>query len=392
MRYRSVVLGAVLCFVSCAHKKSEYELRQDAQRAQLRRAAPAELDEGDGSDWRAYKTLRARFYYDPAFAQLEGNVQHHLEERVRSVNDVLQGALHARIEIESVRQLPENIPSETDLELALTKLNEQDDGGDVDVVIGLIGALPRASFSFFDLGRAQLLGKHIVLRSMSSPDEIRQLDTYDTIDPQERSRVYQQRKRHKEATVMLHEIGHSLGALHVRDPASIMHASYESSAQAFAPHNLELMELALAERLRPSEEQDLRALATAIKLRLQAAAWEGFVDQERTEHLARLEAFITAADNAAKASAVAQAQVAASHRDTSGLSEADRKVLAELDDKRDQGERAAVYKGLRALAQKYPDTYFLQHETCDLGMKLRRSFNEIRPYCDRVAAAALASP
>jgi hypothetical protein len=91
----SVLCGA-LCSGACAHQKSPEELRREAQRAQLQRAAPAELDD-DGRTWRAYKTVRARFYYDPTFAQLEGNVHQHIEDRVNRVNAVLEGALHARI-------------------------------------------------------------------------------------------------------------------------------------------------------------------------------------------------------------------------------------------------------------------------------------------------------
>ena len=277
MWYRWLVIS-LLCSSACAHQKSPYELKKEAQHAQLQRAAPAALgDDPDGEEWRAFKTLKARVYYDPAFAALEGNVESHVKERLHAVNDVLESAIHARVVIESVRALPENIPSQTELDVALAKLEAQDKGEDVDLVIGLIGALPVASFSFFELGRARVLGKHMVLRSMSSPEEIRALDTFDTVDPEARSRLYQQRKRHKEATTLLHEIGHSLAALHVSITDDLMHPSYEQKAQAFAPQNIELMKLALDERLRAAEDQDLRALATALKcgskLRAGTASW-----------------------------------------------------------------------------------------------------------------------
>jgi len=386
MLYRSILCLVLLCLGSCAHQKSPEELRRDAQRAQLQLSAPAELD-GNDREWRAFKTLRTRFYYDPAFAQLEGDVQQHLADRVHHVNEALQTALHARLEVESVRALPAAPPGQIDLDATLIKLSEQDPGADVDVIIALVGALPVATFSFYDLGRAKVLGKHIAIRSMSNPEELRAIDTFDALEPQERSRMYQQRKRHKEATVMLHELGHSLGALHTTDANDIMHASYEHTMQTFSPHNIQLMQLALDERLRAADDQDLQVLAKAMKNRLLAAPAELFVERERGEHLALLEAVIAPA---AAPKARAAAPKSSADRDVSALSDEDKKRIADVDAKQAGGDAHGAYKGLSELADKYPHTRFLQHEACETGMKLRKSFKEIRAYCDRVAAAVAA--
>jgi hypothetical protein len=389
MLYRSLGIG-LLCLSACAHQKNAYELKRDAQHAQLRRSAPAALGEDEGGEWRAFKTLKARFYYDPAFAKLEGNVETHVKDRLPAVNDVLEAAIHARVVIESVRALPENIPSQIDLDVALKKLEAQDLGEDVELVVGLIGARPVASFSFFEVGRARVLGKHVVLRSMSSPEEIRALDTFDAVDPETRSRLYQQRKRHKEAAMMLHEIAHSLCALHVRITSDLMHPSYDPTMQTFTPRNVELMKLALDERLRSVEDQDLRALATALKLRLTAAPWEGFLDKDRDELLAMLESMSSAPTHqtTAMASRGSAPRHDTSARDLSALAAADRARLGELDDKSAAGDTKTFYEGVRQLADAHPHIHFLQHEACETGMKLKRSFKEIAPYCDRVAAVA----
>jgi hypothetical protein len=388
MAYRWLLSLSALCIGACAHQKNPEELRRESQRAQLQRTAPAELDRDD-REWRAFQTVRARFYYDPTFAQLEGKVQQHIEERVHRVNEVLEGALHARVVVESVRALPASPQGPVDLDAVLRKLAEQDEGRDVEVIIALVGALPVATFSFYDLGRAALLGKHVVIRSMTSAEETRALDTYDALAPEERSRMYQQRKRHKEATVMLHELGHSLGALHSRDATDIMHASYDRAMQAFSPHNLELMRLALDERLRPAADQDPQALAKALKSRLLAMPAEPFIEQERTEHLASLDAKISPPVRSTQA---ARAKAAGADRDLSALSADDQKRLAELDAKRTGGDSSGAYELLSALADKYPHTHFLQHDACETGMRMRRSFKEISRYCDRVAAAAVAAP
>jgi predicted Zn-dependent protease len=385
MQYRSILV--LLCLGACAHQKSPEELRRDAQRAQLQLSAPAELDDGD-REWRSFKTLRTRFYYDPAFAQLEGDVQEHVTDRVHRVNEALKTALHTQLDVESVRALPTAPPGQVDLDATLIKLSEQDPGADVDLVIALVGALPIATFSFHDLGRAKVLGKHIAVRSMSNHAELRALDTFDALEPEERSRMYQQRKRHKEATVMLHEIGHSLGALHTTDANDIMHASYEHTMQTFSPHNVDLMQLALDERLRSAEDQDLQVLATAMKNRVLAAPAELFLERERSEHLAMLEAVIAPA--AAPKTARASTPRSAASRDVSALSDEDKKRIADVDAKHASGDSHGAYKGLSELADKYPHSHFLQHEACDAGMKLRKSFKEIRAYCDRVAAAVAA--
>jgi len=75
-----------------------------------------------------------------------------------------------------------------------------------------------------------------------------------------------------------------------------------------------------------------------------------------------------------------------SARDLSALAATDRTRLTELDDRRAAGDTKAFYEGIRELADAHPHTQFLQHEACETGMKLKRSFKEIAPYCDRVAA------
>ena len=105
------------------------------------------------------------------------------------------------------------------------------------------------TLSFHELGRARVLGRHVVLRTMDDVGELRALEGFDTLEPTERSRLYQQRKRHKETAVLLHELGHCLGALHTREPAELMHPQYTSDMQSFAPENLELMGYVVDDRV-----------------------------------------------------------------------------------------------------------------------------------------------
>lgn len=59
--------------------------------------------------------------------------------------------------------------------------------------------------------------------------------------PEERELLYQARRRHKTTGVLLHELGHNLGAEHVPDEDTLMHDSYSEHAAKFDPHSREVI-------------------------------------------------------------------------------------------------------------------------------------------------------
>ena len=73
--------------------------------------------------------------------------------------------------------------------------------------------------SFHDLGCARVLGRHFVLRGMTSIAELQDFNRlFPKLDNDEREALYGRRKTHKELSIFLHEWAHTLGALHVQDP------------------------------------------------------------------------------------------------------------------------------------------------------------------------------
>ncbi|HMJ14087.1 MAG TPA: M12 family metallo-peptidase, partial [Polyangiaceae bacterium] len=248
MRRGGSLFGGVfvgLCALGCA--KTPYQLKQEAQARQVAQLRPAQL-EHDSSSWRALRSMRLRLY-----VRSGGDLASQrsaFEERLERANQVFESAMRLRVVLEDVRELPAQQPIAIDTENALRELERLDPGQDVDFVVAIIAASPVVTLSFHELGRANVLGKHMVVRTMDDVAELRALEGFDTLDPNERSQLYQQRKRHKETAVLLHELGHLLGAVHTRDNLELMHPAHDNAMRGFAPANVELMDLVVQKRLR----------------------------------------------------------------------------------------------------------------------------------------------
>src|SRR5690606_12504908 len=73
-----------------------------------------------------------------------------------------------------------------------------DAGADVDLVVGLSPAAELLPFSFSQLGVAEVLGKHLVLRSASDARELEAIErALPDLDAEARRELYAKRKLHK---------------------------------------------------------------------------------------------------------------------------------------------------------------------------------------------------
>jgi hypothetical protein len=386
------LLTLALCFGSaCA--KNPYQMRREFQEQQVRDLSPAALDHGDRA-WHAVKTLRVRLYVDPAVAK-KGNVKGDFEDRLARVNQVLEPALQLRLLLENVSDLPEQ-PAAADTGALLAAIEQLDAAKDVDLVVALVGASPVVTLSFHDLGRARVLGKHIVIRSMDDVAELQALEVLDTLSPDERSRLYQQRKRHKETAVLLHEIGHAFGAVHTTDALELMHASYDNNMQTFAPANAQLMGYAVDERLADESKRDPAALEQRLADFLKHAEYRGWVEDERREYVTALEDAAkkgaSTPEAAASQRATQPAAPAAPEEDLSALSEADRARYRGIDQAWEEKRWQDVNDTIFALAKAYPDSFPVQQKACRVGMQLGLSYRALKPVCDRMTALSMTQP
>jgi len=370
--------------IGCA--KTPYQLKQDAQQRQVAQLRPAEL-EHDSSNWRALRSMRLRLYSSSG-SDLTGQ-RIAFEERLARANKVLESALRLRVVLEEVRELPARQSAGTDTDVALRELEQLDPGQDVDFVVAIIAASPIVTLSFHELGRARVLGKHMVLRTMDDVAELRALEGFDTLDPNERSQLYQQRKRHKETAVLLHELGHTLGAVHTRDNLELMHPAHDNAQRGFAPANVELMNLVVQARLADPDAGGDPELYRQLAAQLRQAEGRGWIEEERAQFLSAVEAGVKPNSEAAQpTAAVAVATPAEApakpEPDLSALSAPDRARFAALDQQTQQQQWPEAFGVASELAAAYPDSLPVQQKACELGMTLGVSRKTLKPICDRM--------
>jgi tetratricopeptide (TPR) repeat protein len=192
------------------------------------------------------RTLRFRFYADAAYRSNVVRWQERVKGWLDDLNRVVTPGFGVRLEAESFHRW-ERAAGRASVEQALDDLRTQDVGDEADWVVGLIGPLPLVSTSIHQLGMAEELGRHMVIRGMADLEEARGLERALPATGQgEREKLYSRRKWHKEMSVFLHEWGHTLGAPHSREDTEFMCGGYSNHMTRFSAATQGLLEVALA--------------------------------------------------------------------------------------------------------------------------------------------------
>jgi tetratricopeptide (TPR) repeat protein len=276
-----------------------------SQRRDLSRVTPVELAaptkyEGD------VRTARVRVWADSDHRGQSARWRRRIADEIDYANQLLVPMLGLRLEITEIGPWDRHEPG-APLRETLTDLAAHDDGDGVHFVIGLTSALSMVSTDQHELGMAEVLSKYIVLRGFSDIEERKAFERrYPDIEA-EREEVLDARRRHKQTVVLLHEIGHSLGAIHEQEQGWIMHPSYEAEQSSISDRNREIMLIAAAERVKPEPAQDLLAMQEKILSAVEASNWGGWVAVERDELVALLRSHIEAAKAGSAAPPVPQA-------------------------------------------------------------------------------------
>ncbi len=248
--------------------------RPPDQSAQLRPAALVIDDPWHGP----VHVAKVRVLASAEYRSQVPNWRQRVASQIAAVNPLLVEALGLRLEIVDYRDW--DLAASEDVHTAGDALVMQHPGNDVDWVIGMIGALPRIVTDYHALGAARPRGRHIILRGMHSLAEARE------IGGRINAQMYQERLRHKEKAVFLHELAHTLGAGHESDPHLIMSPIYSDRVSRFSPQGLALIRVGLAERLGRSPDPDPgaglrpvdRASYEEANRRLRAGDAEGALD------------------------------------------------------------------------------------------------------------------
>jgi hypothetical protein len=314
------------------------------------------------------RTYRIRLRPDAHYLSQTVDAERQLEALVDDADRVLGASLGLHLEVQKTEAW--SLDNDESLEAALAALRHDDAGEDVDVVVGLIGALPRPTDSFHEVGYAEVLGKHLVVRAASRLGEHDAVDRALTeLSADERDRLVASRRRHRAEAVFLHELGHVLGALHEADAASLMHPAYDEKMTSFGDDAVVLMRLAL-------DEGDRAAVVHAQLDYVRNAKTTSWATGEREAALKRLQAMDSPPPTSA-ASAARIGGVGGSGGSGGGdgdevdvpfeLTAPDRERFAQAMKMFRAGAAAPAYQVAKPLFAAYPSTYAVQDLRCQLA-------------------------
>jgi hypothetical protein len=308
-------------------------------------------------------TYRLRFRPNGHYLAQTVDAQRQLEDMVRDANDVLEPSLGLHLEIEATQ--PWSSDADDTLKRALEALRRDDPGDGAEVVVGLIGALPRPTESLHEVGYAEVLGKYVILRAPSRLGEHDAVDrALSDLSDEERDRVVRARRRHRAEAVFLHELGHTLGAPHEADFTSLMHPAYDEKMSSFSADGVALMRLAL-------EGTDRRAIAEAQFAYLRDTKDAPWTSDERDAAMARLQPWMgqaATADPAARGQPAAAVDATAPADPTPvELRQPDRAIYLQAMQSFRAGHAAEAYSLARPLFGAYPQSYAVQDLRCQLA-------------------------
>ncbi len=228
----------------------------------------------------AVRTAKIRVWADDDYRAQNVRWQHGFDEQLDYVNQVLIPMLGVKVEPE-YRAWPHHAAPGSALAETLDALAQHDPGEDVAWVVGLTSSLNLVSGSFDQLGVASLGEPHLVIRGHAHGEERAAFErAFPSIGSEVRDQAVEARRRHKTAAVLLHEMAHSLGALHETEPDWVMNAAYTHRAASISERNRELMRIALDDRLRGPSERDPRATARHMLTALEVG-WGGWANEDR---------------------------------------------------------------------------------------------------------------
>jgi len=225
-------------------------------------------------------SYRVRAYVSQRYRGQTVDWNHTLRSTIDDGNQVLVPGVGVRLQVVSAD--PWEPSNEDDLESVLTQLEKEHPADDCDWVVAMVSALPITTSSFHKQGLARVLGKHIVLRGVGVLGERDQIDrAFDQLDESSRARLAKQRMAHRAETVLLHEIGHTLGAIHETSAESLMFHSYDHRMSGYTGRSLSIMTAGVRDRNATSPEEHEEARREMLS-RIAADPDGGWVAADRT--------------------------------------------------------------------------------------------------------------
>lgn len=315
---RSVLtIAALVC--ACGPK-----IVNDHKIADLTKHLPATLEasrprEGDA------KAIHVRVWVD-AGVRAQPKWREEIIDQADYASQLLAPLLGARLSIDKISEWNRN----TEPSAALAALVEQDKGDGVTWVIGYITPGDVASKAISELGMAEPLGKHVIVRGWAEKPETTALTALlPDLKEAERAEVIAAHRRHKQTVVLLHMLAVTLGAIDEQDPTWIQNPTYSTKQVGFSDRTRELLQIGLDERLADQNDQ---TIAKKLLEAIEKSEFGGWLPPSKDEVTKRLRIAI----DAGKGSRTAKAVPAAAYDQFSRIQTLARQgntkdALAELD-------------------------------------------------------------
>ena len=327
----------------------------------------------------AVKPLHVRLHATRAYTAQVLDWQRDFKQTLTEVNRLFSPTFGAQLEV-SEANLWQPKAGEESIDAVLEELGELDDGAGVDWVVGLIGSVPRFAQSFHELGVANVIGKHLVVRSINNVEEHQAFEAGLTeLSREERERLTRVRHAHKVTALLLHELGHTLGAIHERDRSSLMNPNYSDQEDGFSAQAIEIIQIALRHRSTSGGLEREGAKAMVAAFRRGAGPW---IDAERQAAIVRLDAAAPVTPSAVGAAASAPSPQAVPVAAIAGLTEADRGLFEAAERLRHAGDLDGARQMALPLFEAYPKVEAVQEFRCQLAMQTGGAWQRTRAECE----------
>lgn len=248
MRDRSLPLIYLLVLVmlhACGGGEAARRKRWQQRKAQ--ELMPATLQPPTTYESEA-RTARVRVYAGHQYRAQNLHWAERVHARLDAANQFLVPAFGIRLEVVEMKEWQQQTTGD-DLDAMLDELIAMDPGTDVDWVIGMASAVSATTTTFHRLGMAMPLSRHMVLRGYSDVDDREAIGrTLDQLGAAAREHLLAARKQHLLTAVLLHEWAHTLAAMHLTTPGTMMSAMYSKDVTGFAAESEGLIRAVLAAR------------------------------------------------------------------------------------------------------------------------------------------------